>query len=205
MAIGVCGRDEKSLWNPKREAYDFYTLKGYVEEYLEEIGIKGYKIVRTTNPNFHPGRAADIMIGRLCVGSFGEIHPEIAEKMDITRERAYIAEMNVSLLKQYMSKKIKYERVVKYPEVTRDFAIVLDEKVLVGDMIEAIKKSSDFVESVGLFDIYRGEHIEVGKKSVAISIVMRNKNGTLNEEDITKVQDKILNIIRTKYSGEIRQ
>ncbi|MCF2611461.1 MULTISPECIES: phenylalanine--tRNA ligase subunit beta [Fusobacterium] len=205
MAIGVCGRDEKSLWNPKPEAYDFYTLKGYVEEYLEEIGIKGYKIVRTTNPNFHPGRAADIMIGRLCVGSFGEIHPEIAEKMDITRERAYIAEMNVSLLKQYMSKKIKYEKVVKYPEVTRDFAIVLDEKVLVGDMIEAIKKSSDFVESVGLFDIYRGEHIEAGKKSVAISIVMRNKNGTLNEEDITKVQNKILNIIRTKYSGEIRQ
>lgn len=205
MAIGICGRDEKTLWNPKPEAYDFYVLKGYVEEYLQEIGIKGYKIVRTTNKNFHPGRAADIMIGKLVVGTFGEIHPEISEKMDILKERAYIAEMNVSLLKQYMNKKIKYERVVKYPEVTRDFAIVLDENVLVGDMIEAIKKSSDFIESVGLFDIYRGEHIEIGKKSVAISVVMRDKKGTLNEEEINKVQDKILGIVKTKYLGEIRQ
>ena len=205
MAIGICGRDEKTLWNPKPESYDFYTLKGFVEEYLEEIGIKGYKIVRTSNPNFHPGRAADVMIGKLVVGTFGEIHPEVAEKMDIVRERAYIAEMNISLLKQYMSKKIKYERVVKYPEVTRDLAIVLDENVLVGDMVDAIRKSSDFVESVGVFDVYRGEHIEEGKKSVAISIVMRDKNGTLKEEDITKVQDKILNIIKIKFSGEIRQ
>lgn len=205
MAIGICGRDEKTLWNPKPEAYDFYVLKGYVEEYLQEIGIKGYKIVRTTDKNFHPGRAADVMIGKLVVGTFGEIHPEISEKMDILKERAYIAEMNVSLLKQYMNKKIKYERVVKYPEVTRDFAIVLDESVLVGDMIEAIKKSSEFIESVGLFDIYRGEHIESGKKSVAISVVMRDKKGTLNEEEINKVQAKILGIVKTKYLGEIRQ
>ncbi len=205
MAIGIAGRDDKTLWDAKPEAYDFYVLKGYVEEYLREIGVKGYKLVRTSNVNYHPGRAADIVIGKLVIGSFGEIHPNIAEEMDITKERANVAEINVSLIKQYMSKKVKYERVVKYPEVTRDFAIVLNEDVLVGDMVEAINKSSELIETVGLFDVYRGEHIEAGKKSVAISIVMRNKAGTLNEEDITKIQDKIMNIVGTKFKGEIRQ
>ena len=205
IAIGICGRDRKSLWDAKPEAYDFYMLKGYVEEYLELVGVKKYKLERTANSNFHPGRAADIKIGKLVVGTFGEVHPDIAEKMDITKERAYVAEINLSLLKQYMSKKFKYERIVKYPEVTRDLAIVLDDSVLVGDMIDAIKKTSDFIETVELFDIYKGEHIEAGKKSVAISLTLRNKVGTLKEEDITKVIDKVLNLVRTKYMGEIRQ
>ena len=205
VGIAICGRDNKSLWNAKPEAYDFYVLKGYVEEYMEILGAKRYKLERTSNPNFHPGRAADIKIGKLVIGTFGEIHPEVAEKMDITKERAYIAEINLTLLKQYISKKIKFERIIKYPEVTRDLAIVLDDRVLVGDMIDTIKRASDFIEEVALFDIYKGEHIEVGKKSVAISMILRNKVGTLNEEDINKVIDKVLNLIKTKFNGEIRQ
>ena len=205
VAIGICGRDHKTLWNSKPEAYDFYMLKGYVEEYMELVVAKRYKLERTSNPNFHPGRAADIKIGKIVVGTFGEIHPDLAEKMDITKERAYVAEINLTLLKQYISKKFKYERIVKYPEVTRDLAVVLDDSVLVGDMIDMLKKSSDFIETIELFDIYKGEHIEAGKKSVAISLTLRNKVGTLNEEDINKVIDKVLNIIRTKFAGEIRQ
>ena len=176
-----------------------------MEEYLELIGAKRYKLERTVNPNFHPGRAADIKVGKVVVGTFGEIHPDVAEKMDIKKERAYVAEINLTLLKQYISKKFKYERIVKYPEVTRDLAVVLDDSVLVGDMIDMIKRSSDFIETVELFDIYKGEHIEAGKKSVAIGLTLRNKVGTLNEEDINKVIDKVLNIIRTKFAGEIRQ
>ena len=205
VAIGICGRDHRTLWNPKPEAYDFYMLKGYVEEYFDYIGMKKYKLERTANLNFHPGRAADIKIGKVVVGTFGEIHPDVAEKMDIKKERAYVAEINLTLLKQYISKKFKYERIVKYPEVTRDLAVVLDDSVLVGDMIDMIKRSSDFIETVELFDIYKGEHIEAGKKSVAIGLTLRNKVGTLNEEDINKVIDKVLNIIRTKFAGEIRQ
>ena len=205
VAIGICGRDHRTLWNPKPEAYDFYMLKGYVEEYFDYIGMKKYKLERTANLNFHPGRAADIKIGKVVVGTFGEIHPDVAEKMDIKKERVYVAEINLTLLKQYISKKFKYERIVKYPEVTRDLAVVLDDSVLVGDMIDMIKRSSDFIETVELFDIYKGEHIEAGKKSVAIGLTLRNKVGTLNEEDINKVIDKVLNIIRTKFAGEIRQ
>ena len=205
VGIALAGRDKKSLWDAKPEAYDFYMLKGFVEEYLEYTGIKRFKLERTSNPNFHPGRAADIKIGKVVIGTFGEIHPELSENMDITKERAYVAEINLSAAEKYISKKFKYESIVKYPEVTRDLAIVLEDTVLVGDMVDTIKKSSDFIETVDLFDVYKGEHIEAGKKSVAISLVLRNKKGTLKEEEISKVINKVLDIIRTKFGGEIRQ
>ncbi|MGB0405057.1 MAG: hypothetical protein ACPGDB_02575, partial [Fusobacterium sp.] len=126
-------------------------------------------------------------------------------KLEIERERAYIAEINLSLLERYMKKKSKYEKVVKYPEVSRDLAIVLEENILVGEMITAIEKSSSYIESVNLFDIYKGEHIEKGKKSVAIGIILRKKEGTLSEEEILKVQEKVLSLIEKKFKGEIRK
>lgn len=205
VGIAISGREKKTLWDVKPEAYDFYDLKGYVEEYLNYTGIKRYKLERSTNTNFHPGRSADVKIGKVVIGTFGEIHPELSEKMDITKERAYVAEFNLTLLETYANKKFKYESIVKYPEVTRDLAIVVDDSVLVGDMIDAIKKASDFIETVELFDIYKGEHIEIGKKSVATSLTLRNKKGTLKEEEISKVIEKVLNIIKTKFAGEIRQ
>jgi phenylalanyl-tRNA synthetase beta chain len=104
-----------------------------------------------------------------------------------------------------MGKTVKYEKIVKYPEVTRDLAIVLNEDILVGNMINDINKISNLIESVELFDIYTGEGIEKGKKSVAISIVLRKKNGTLDEKEITETVDKILELIRKNYQGEIRQ
>ena len=85
---------------------------------------------------------------------------------------------------------------------SRELAIVLEDTVLVGDMVDTIKKSSDFIETVDLFDVYKGEHIEAGKKSVAISLVLRNKKGTLKEEEISKVINKVLDIIRTKFGGQ---
>lgn len=205
VGIALAGKEKKSLWNAKPEAYDFYTLKGFVEDYLNYTGIKRFKLERSLNSNFHPGRSADIKIGNVVIGTFGEIHPELSESIDIGKERPYIAEINLTLAKQYISKKFKYESIVKYPEVTRDLAIVLDELVLVGDMIDIIKKSSDFIEDIELFDIYKGEHIEVGKKSVAISLTLRNKKATLKEEEINKVIEKVLDLIRKKFNGDIRQ
>lgn len=205
VGIALAGRDNKSLWNPKPEAYDFYSLKGFVEKFLEYMGINRYQLERSSNANFHPGRSADIKIGKVVIGTFGEIHPEVAEAMDIKRERAYIAELDLTKMMQYMGATVKYEKIVKYPEVTRDLAIVLDRDILVGAMMNDIKKSSNFIESVELFDIYQGDKIDGDKKSVAISIVLRKKDGTLEEKEINTTVEKILEIIAKNYKGEIRQ
>lgn len=204
-SIALAGKNFKTLWDPKPEAMDFYTLKGFVEKFLEYMGVTRYQLDRSKDNNFHPGRSADIRIGKVKIGTFGEIHPELAENMDIKRERTYVAELDLTTLLNYRAKKVKYERIVKYPEVTRDLAVVLDRDVLVGKMLEDIKKSSTLIESVAIFDVYQGEKIEADKKSVAISIVLRKKDGTLEESDINITVDKILKLIAKNYNGEIRQ
>lgn len=204
-SIALAGKSFKTLWNPKPEAMDFYTIKGFVEKFLEYMGVNRYQLDRSEDTNFHPGRSADIRIGKVKIGTFGEIHPELAENMDIKRERTYVAELDLTTLLNYRAKKVKYERIVKYPEVTRDLAVVLDRDVLVGKMLEDIKKSSNLIESVAIFDVYQGEKIEADKKSVAISIILRKKDGTLEESDINITVDNILKLIAKSYNGEIRQ
>ncbi len=205
VAIAIAGKKDKELWNVKPESFDFYDLKAYVEAFLESIGIKKFQIYRTENKTFHPGRAVDVKVGKDLLGTFGEIHPDVAENMDIKKFRVNVAEFDAEIMEKYSSEKVKYEGIVKYPAVERDLAIVLDKKVLVGDMLSDIKKISNIVEKVELFDIYEGDRIENTKKSVAINILMRSKVGTLNEEDVNKTIEAILQTIHKKYHGEIRQ
>lgn len=205
ICVAIAGRPERTLWNPKPKAYDFYTMKGYVEKLLEYMGINRYKLERSSNENFHPGRSADIKIGNDVIGTFGEVHPDVLEAMDIKRERAYVADIDLARAEKYIKSAVKYERIVKYPEVTRDLAIVMDKDILVGNMVEDLKRVSPLIEKIEIFDVYEGEKIDADKKSVAISIVLRNKVKTLEEKEINDVVTKVLDTISKKYRGEIRQ
>ncbi len=205
ICIAIAGKPERTLWNPKPKAYDFYTMKGYVEKLLEYMGINRYKLERSSNENFHPGRSADIKIGNDVIGTFGEVHPDVLEAMDIKRERAYVADIDLARAEKYIKSAVKYERIVKYPEVTRDLAIVMDKDILVGNMVEDLKRVSPLIEKIEIFDVYEGEKIDADKKSVAISIVLRNKVKTLEEKEINDVVTKVLETISKKYRGEIRQ
>jgi len=205
VGIALAGREERSLWDAKPEAYDFYDLKGYVESYLTDMGMTRYQLKRTENKSYHPGRAVDILVGKDYIGTFGEIHPDVAETMSISREKVYLAELELAKIVKYGKTGIKYEKIVKYPAVNRDLAILMDRDKLVGDMLGDIKKSSNIIEGVNLFDIYEGEKVEADKKSVAINIVLRKTTGTLEESEVTAAIDKILGLIKKKYQGEIRQ
>ncbi len=205
VAIALGGKANKELWNPKPKSYDFYDIKGYVESFLELMGMTRYQLSRSQSTTFHPGRSADICVGRDVIGSFGEIHPDVSEAMEIDKEKVYVAELDLFKILKYAKNKIKYQKIVKYPAVTRDLAVVLDTEILVGDMLMDINKSSGIIENVELFDIYQGERVESGKKSVAMNIVMRSDKGTLTEEDVNEAIEKILGIISKKYRGEIRQ
>lgn len=205
VGIAVAGKKDKELWNVKPESYDFYDLKAYVEGFLEGIGLKKYQVYRSENQSFHPGRAVDIKVGKDLLGTYGEIHPDVADNLDIKKYRVNIAEFDAETLNKYASKKIKYEGIVKYPAVERDLAIVLDKEILVGSMLSEISKISDLIEKVELFDVYEGEKIENTKKSVAINILLRSKKGTLTEEEVTNTINMILETISKKYKGEIRQ
>lgn len=203
IGIAIAGRDNRTLWNAKPESYDFYDLKGIVDQFMEKNGLKKAEIRRSTNEAFHPGRSADICAGKDIIGTFGEIHPDVLENIGI-EERVYIAEIDMAKLIKYSKNKIEYKRVVKYPAVGRDLAIVMPEEVLVGSMLKEIEKISDLVESVELFDIFRGEKVGENLKSVAVNMVFRANDRTLGEDEINGLTDSILKMVDTKFGGKLR-
>ncbi|MDO4690084.1 MAG: phenylalanine--tRNA ligase subunit beta [Fusobacterium sp.] len=205
IGIALCGRAERTLWSQSKENYNFFNLKGYVENLFEKLGIVKYSLERSKNGNFHPGVSADLKIGKELLGTFGEIHPVLVEKLGIKREKIYYAEFNLTSMLKYMKIKVNYQSISKYPEVLRDLAVTLDREILVGDMIKEIRKKVSLIEKIDIFDVYSGDKIENNKKSVAMSIVLRDKYKTLEEEEIDKVMTDILNLIKEKYDGEIRR
>ena len=206
IALILSGREEKNLWNQSKSDYNFYDLKGYLEFLLERLNVTKYSLTRlTNNKNFHPGASAEIKIGEDVIGVLGELHPNLVNYFGIKREKVFFAELNLTSLLKYIKIKVNYETISKYPEVLRDLAITLDKSVLVGEMVKEIKKKVNLIEKIDIFDVYSGDKIDKDKKSVAMSIVLRDKNRTLTDEDIDKAMTAILELIKDKYNGEIRK
>lgn len=205
LGIVLAGNNYKTLWNPKPEAYDFYDIKGIVEEIFFKLKFKNYQISRSKKSYLHPGRSADIFVGKEYIGSFGEIHPDVVDNFDFGKKSVLVGEFSIDLIKKYIGKLSKYETMVKFPSVPRDIALVMNEEVLVGDLLKVVEKVDKKIEKIELFDIYRGLGVPNGKKSVAISIILRDKNKTLEETEINEVMEKILQRVEKQFGAELRQ
>ena len=188
------------------ENVDFYSLKGIIENILEYVNVNKYDIIKETeNKSYHPGRCANIKIGIDTIATLGEIHPEVLENYGIEK-RGYLAEINITKLVKYSKSNKKYVEVPKFPAVERDIAIIVDENIAVGDIEKTItKKSKKLLESIKLFDIYRNEKIGVNKKSIAYSLIFRDKNKTLNDEEINKIMEEIIEELEKIYKAELRK
>ena len=205
LGIILAGENDKTLWNPKPVHYDFYDLKGIIEEIFSKLKFQNFSLKRSVQTEFHPGRSADVFVGKEYIGSFGEIHPDVLENFDLNKKTVLVAEFNIDLIKKYINKPFVYEGIVKYPAVPRDLALVMNENILVGDVLKTIEKIDRKVEKVELFDIYQGIGVEPGKKSVAISILLRDNTKTLEEKEINDIVDKILAKMKKDYMAELRQ
>ncbi|CAM3124287.1 phenylalanine--tRNA ligase subunit beta [Streptobacillus ratti] len=204
LALILSGSKIKNIWNAKPENYDFYDLKGVVEAIFEKLRFMNYKIRRSENKAYHPGRSVDIFVGKELIGSYGELHPDVLENMDVEKSNILYGEIYLDLIKKYISNNIKYKGLSKYQSVPRDIALVVNEDVLVGEMLKTIEKIDNSIEKVELFDIYQGLGIEKGYKSVAISIVMRDDNKTLEEKEINDIMTKIINKLTKDFGATLR-
>jgi len=173
---------------------DFFEMKGVVEEFLEKVGISESLSYNPEDKKayLHSGRQADILYKSQKLGYLGELHPAVADTYGIG-ERTYIAVLDMPQVIELATFDRKYKGIAKYPAVTRDISMVMPKEMLVGE-VEAIiaKKGGAYLESYALFDLYEGEQIKAGFKSVAYSIVFRAKDKTLEEADITAAMNKIL-------------
>ena len=173
---------------------DFFTMKGAVEEIISQVGMDG-KL--TYDPQagktfLHPGRQANIVYGDTVIGYLGEVHPKVAANYNI-KERVYIAVLDMPEIVERSNFDKKYEGIAKFPAATRDISMVVPRDVLIGQIEDVFdKKGGSYLESYELFDIYEGNQILKGFKSVAYSLTFRAKDKNLEEEDITSAMNRIL-------------
>ena len=174
---------------------DFFTMKGVVEEFLGQVGIdKDISYDAKAGKTFlHPGRQANVVYNGTVIGYLGEVHPTVCENYNM-KTRAYVAVIDMPYIYEMANFDKKYEGIAKFPAVSRDISMVVPKEILVGDIEAVIKqRGGKILESYSLFDIYEGDQIKKGFKSVAYNIVFRAKDRTLEENDIAGAMKKILN------------
>ncbi|MFC0903101.1 phenylalanine--tRNA ligase subunit beta [Clostridium sp. MT-14] len=184
---------------------NYFDLKGIVENILEVLKIERFSFERESgNPSFHPGKTASLYIKKDFIGVLGEIHPNVLDNYGVD-EKCYIAELDLDVLYKYANWNKEYKPLPKFPAVTRDLAILVDEDVLVKEIEDVIKEQGgNMVERAKFFDVYRGKQVAEGKKSVAYSISYRLENRTLTDEEVNKVHDRILKALEHKFGAQLR-
>ncbi len=185
---------------------DFYDLKGVIEGLFGAIGIKDASFVAEANdPTFHPGRCARVYANDgTYLGIFGEIHPLVATNYSFTK-RVYVASLDFEAMFDCHEVEAKYKPLPKFPALTRDFSFVCEEALEVGTIESAIKKSGvKLLESVRLFDVYRGAQVGEGKKSVSFSVSLRASDRTLNDEEADGAVKKILKTLEKELGITLR-
>ncbi|WP_346866734.1 MULTISPECIES: phenylalanine--tRNA ligase subunit beta [unclassified Clostridium] len=186
-------------------AGDYLELKGVVENVLDALGIdNGIFIRESENPSFHPGKTAALKLRNKISGVLGEIHPDVSENYGIDT-RCFVAELNLDMLMECAKIDKKHKALPKFPAVTRDIAVLVDDRVLVQEIEDTIKKQGGgILESAKLFDVYKGSQIPEGKKSIAYAITYRHADKTLTDTEVNKVHDKILRSLEYKLGAELR-
>ena len=179
---------------------DFYTMKGVVEEFFSQAGMhkKPQYDPNVKKPYFHPGRQANVRYGGAVVGCLGEIHPRVAANYGI-KERVYVAVLDMPQIVELASFDRKFTGIAKFPAVTRDISMVCPKGILAGD-VEAVieKKGGNYLESYRLFDLYEGNQIKVGFKSMAYTITFRAPDKTLDDETVGGALNRIIKALEEK-------
>lgn len=183
---------------------DFFTMKGVLEELFDKLGIKGIECVPTSDITYlHPGRQAKLMKGKLEAGIIGQLHPEAGDNYNLKTD-AYVAVLNMEVLTMLTDFNRKYEGIAKFPASTRDLSMVMDKSIFVGQIEQVIKKNAGkILESCELFDVYEGEQVGEGKKSVAFSLIFRAKDRNLESAEVDKAVEKVLDALK-KMGIELR-
>jgi phenylalanyl-tRNA synthetase beta chain len=186
-------------------SYDFYDLKGSIEELLDRLGIYDYEILPCNdNPIFHPGRTALLKKDDKEFALLGEIYPTVLENYEI-KCRAYVAEIDFESLKEMADFEVEYKQLPKYPSMSRDLALVVKDEIFVNQIEKIIKEcAGNLLETITLFDIYKGKQIPEGMKSVAYSIVFRADNRTLKDDEVNTIFNVTVEKLRSNLGAKLR-
>lgn len=176
-------------WQDKKETVDFYLAKGVVDRVSEKLNLE-FSYRRADIDGLHPGRTAEILLENKVVGFIGELHPILAADNDL--KRTYVFELNFDALMAVSVGYINYQPIPRFPGMSRDIALEVDQNIPAADLLSTIHAhGGNILKDTLVFDVYQGEHLEKGKKSIAIRLNYLDTEETLTDERVSKVQAEI--------------
>ncbi|HCV7636809.1 phenylalanine--tRNA ligase subunit beta [Staphylococcus aureus] len=176
-------------WQGKKETVDFYLAKGIVDRVSEKLNLE-FSYRRADIDGLHPGRTAEILLENKVVGFIGELHPTLAADNDL--KRTYVFELNFDALMAVSVGYINYQPIPRFPGMSRDIALEVDQNIPAADLLSTIHAhGGNILKDTLVFDVYQGEHLEKGKKSIAIRLNYLDTEETLTDERVSKVQAEI--------------
>lgn len=206
VAIVLSGQNIHSLWRNQQSNYDFYALKGMVESLLTEMGFGSTRISYEAVEDhlmFHPKRCVKVMVDKKNLGLLGEIHPSYAKSVDVSQ--VTMCELSLETLYNLKQSKVRFNPINKYPSVIRDLAFVVEQSTSAAQIEKVIKNvGKQLIKQIDIFDVYEGEHIGLGLKSIALKIVYQAKDHTFTEEEITELYTKTIEECQKQLKAKLR-
>jgi len=191
-------------WHHESLKVDFYAVKGLLEGLFDLLDLSdriAYKPAKRRG--LHPGRAANVLLDNQVIGFIGQIHPVLQKELDLPD--TYVFELDASIVIASEVPALQYRSIPRFPAITRDIALVVTSDVQAGDLLEVIRENGGtLLKDVRLFDLYTGDRLEAGKKSLAYSLTYLDPERTLTDEEVTKVHQKILSELETRLGAVLR-
>ena len=199
MACGIMmGKVTEAAWNQVQRDTDFYDVKGVVDGLLAKLGLTQFDIQPSSESYYHPGVSAHYTVNGVTIANYGELHPQVVKNFDLSG-KVYMFEIDLEAVLSITVPPFRYQSFSKFPGTSRDLAIVAPVSVTSGEILALIKEhGGEYLESVSIFDVYEGEHIEAGYRSLAYNLQFRSMEGTLNDEDIDGAIQAIIDALATK-------
>lgn len=208
LGIVWTGKRAAEHWGGKAENVNFYDLKGVLEKVTGGFGIEEVRYSSAQPEGFHPGRTAEIAVGgnsaSSAIGRLGQLHPALQQAKDL--EDTYVLEIELEPIIERANFRIEYKPMPKYPAIGRDMAIVVESGVPVEEIRSTVKETAGaLLESIDLFDIYTGERLGGGKKSVAFALVYRHPDRTLTDDEVAELHGKVVAVLEQTFAAELRK
>lgn len=206
LAIVLTGPRTLPGWQPgDTSSMDFYDLKGIMEALLEGLKVQNARFEPANHPTFHPGKCARIFIGEKEWGVMGELHPLVRERYDFPETPLIATDLDLNLLIEAIPDQVSVEPVAVFPPVLEDLAIVVDENMPAERVRQAIQHAGgNIVTKVRLFDVYTGDQIGPGKKSLAYSLTYQASNRTLTDKDVAGIRQRIIQRLEQELGARLR-
>ncbi len=204
LAAVFTGQWVQHEWQKETKEVDFFVVKGIVEGLFARLGLtERITYERLVIEDMHPGRTAQVVLDGKQVGFIGEVHPLVEKEFDVPK--TYVFELDLHTILNTSATALQYRSISKYPKITRDVALVIDRETSAATIKETILQAGKpLLRDVHIFDLYEGEHIEDGKKSVAYSLTYFDPTRTLTDEEVVKVHDRVLEVLKEKVGAIVR-